>query len=113
MTASVPCTSNSRNAVGASKLNGAAAIGPEANSSSARDLGVDGDVESLSGAWAAADGALALGPAAEAGDGLDRAEHLDQRCQVVRAHVEQRTPALLEEELRAGVPGVRAGGSRT
>ena len=35
MTASVPCTSSSRKAIGASKLNVAAAIGPKANSSRA------------------------------------------------------------------------------
>jgi hypothetical protein len=109
MTASVPCASSSRKAIGASKLNVTVAIGPETNSSSAKTWVSMVTVEDLSCAWAAANDALVLRSAAEAGDGLDRAEHLDQRGQVVRTHVEQRTSALLEEELRAGVPGVRAG----
>ena len=73
------------------------------------DLRVDGNVECLPGARAAADFALVLGSAAEARDGLYRTEHLDERSDVIWAHVKQWTPSLLEKELWAWMPRIRTG----
>ena len=50
---------------------------------------------------------LALEP--DGGHPAHGAERLDQGREVVRAHVEQRPGAVLEEEGRVGVPGLRPG----
>ena len=67
------------------------------------------DVELLAGARARADDARLAGLGGGRAHAGHRAEQLHERGQVVRADVEQRAGALLEQEVGVGVPRLRAG----
>jgi hypothetical protein len=69
----------------------------------------DLDVEFRADARAGEHGAARAGDPAPRGHPLQRAEHLHQRGQVVRADVEHWPAARGEQELRVRVPGVRSG----
>ena len=51
---------------------------------------------------------MILGSPAKAGDRLHGAKELDERSEVVRAHIQQRSSTFLEKKLWIWMPGIRA-----
>ena len=109
--ASVPVIStNPARLSGESKLKVLCADSPPSNSRMRADVRRDRDGEFLAGLGPGADDAGFPGLGAEGGHPADAAEGLHEGGQVVRADVEQRSGAVLEQEVRVRVPGFRAGG---
>ncbi len=108
--ASVPATSTTPvRFSGESKLNVAWATPVALEVVERRDVGRHADGDLLAGARPVADDPGGTRARTARGHAGDRAERLDERGQVVRAHVEQRSGTGLVEEVRVGVPAVRAG----
>ena len=72
----------------------------------AGDVGRDVDRDLFTGTRAAADRAVIVGAAHGAGDLADRAEHIYQRGQVIRSHVEHRSAARLVVKIGIRVPAL-------
>ena len=73
-----------------------------------RDLRIHGDFKSLSRTRPATDCPLILGSSAKARDPLYGAKELDERSEVVRAHIEQGPSTFLEKKLWIWMPGIGA-----